>query len=172
MDVEVDQPEEELESREPSVEDLVALCRELNSRGARYVVVGGFAIRGAGYMRSTMDIDLVIETSPENEAKVFDAMRSLPDRAVDELDPGDVAKFTVVRIADEIVVDLMHSASGVDYAGAEKDIVIRDVGGVSIPFASPELLWRMKRTTHREKDKLDLVFLRQVIEAAGGKVPE
>ena len=75
-------------------------------------------------------------------------------------------------IADEIVVDLMHSASGVDYAGAEKDIVIRDVGGVSIPFASPELLWRMKRTTHREKDKLDLVFLRQVIEAAGGKVPE
>ena len=66
----------------------------------------------------------------------------------------------------------MHSASGVDYAGAEKDIVIRDVGGVSIPFASPELLWRMKRTTHREKDKLDLVFLRQVIEAAGGKVPE
>jgi hypothetical protein len=35
MDVEDEQPEEGLESREPSVEDLVAFCRELNSRGAR-----------------------------------------------------------------------------------------------------------------------------------------
>lgn len=63
MDVEDDQPEEGLESREPSVEDLVALCGELNSRGARYLVVGGFAIRGAGYLRSTMVIDLLIDAS-------------------------------------------------------------------------------------------------------------
>lgn len=42
MDVENDQPENELESREPSVEDLVALCGELNARRARYVVAGGW----------------------------------------------------------------------------------------------------------------------------------
>lgn len=172
MDVEDDHPEEELESREPSVEDLVALCGELNSRGARYLVVGGFAIRGAGYIRATMDIDLVIDTSPENEEKVYDALRTLPDRAVDQLDPGDVAKFTVVRVADEIVVDLMKSASGIDYAEALEGVVIREIGGVAIPFASPELLWRMKRSTHREKDGLDLLFLRQLIEGSGGKVPE
>ena len=47
---------EELESREPSVEDLVDLCRHLNAAGARYVVVGGFAVRAAGYDRRTMDI--------------------------------------------------------------------------------------------------------------------
>lgn len=172
MDVENDQSEEALESREPSVEDLVALCGELNSRGARYLVVGGFAMRGAGYLRSTMDIDLLIDASEENEAKVFEAMRSLPDRAVDQLDPGDVARFTVVRVADEIVVDLMQSASGIDFAAAESGIMVQEVAGVPIPFASPELLWRMKRTTHREKDKLDLLFLRQVLEAGGGTVPE
>jgi hypothetical protein len=172
MDVENDQPEEELESREPSVEDLVALCGELNARGARYLVVGGFAMRGAGYIRATMDIDLVIDCSVENEAKVFDALRSLPDRAVDELDEGDVEKFTVVRVADEIVVDLMKSASGMDYETAMGGVVMREVGEVLIPFASPELLWRMKRTTHREKDELDLLFLRQLIESSGGRVPD
>jgi hypothetical protein len=173
MDVENDHPPEEgLESREPSVGDLVNLCRELNDRGARYLVVGGFAIRGAGYLRATMDIDLVIDVSPENEAKVYDAMRSLPDRAVDGLDAGDVDRFTVVRIADEIVVDLMKSASGIDYAEASKEIVIREVNGVSIPFASEALLWRMKRTTHREKDAADLLFLRQGFEARGEQVPE
>jgi hypothetical protein len=172
MDVENDQPENELESREPSVEDLVALCGELNARRARYVVVGGFAIRGAGYIRATMDIDLVIDCSLENEANVFDALRTLPDRAVDQLDPGDVEKYTVVRVADEIVVDLMKSASGIDYEEAKAGVVMREVGGVLIPFASPELLWRMKRTTHREKDGLDLLFLRQLIEGAGGSVPD
>lgn len=172
MDVENDQPEEELESREPSVEDLVALCGELNARGARYLVVGGFAMRGAGYIRATMDIDLVIDCSLENEAKVYDALRTLPDRAVDQLDPGDVEKFTVVRVADEIVVDLMKSASGIGYEAAMEGLLMREVGGVLIPFASPRLLWRMKRTTHREKDRLDLLFLRKLIESEGGRFPE
>jgi len=172
MDVENDQPDEGLESREPSVEDLVGLCVELNARGALYLVVGGFAVRGAGFIRATMDIDLVIDSSLENEAKVYDALRTLPDRAVDQLDPGDVEKFTVVRVADEIVVDLMKSASGIDYEMAKAGIVMREVDGVMIPFASPELLWRMKRTTHREKDGLDLLFLRKLIEGGGGSVPE
>jgi hypothetical protein len=49
MDVESDGGiEEELTPREPSVEDLVDLCRNLNEQGALYVVIGGFAIRNAG----------------------------------------------------------------------------------------------------------------------------
>lgn len=44
-------PEEALESREPSLEDLVELCRHLNQAGARYLIIGGFAMRAAGYDR-------------------------------------------------------------------------------------------------------------------------
>jgi len=133
-----------LESRAPSVEDLVNLCRELNEAGALYLVVGGFAIRGAGYIRETMDVDLVIDVALENEARVFEALESLPDQAVKELVPGEVSKYTVVRVADEFVVDLMASASGIGYAEAILDSVIRTIDGVAIPFASPRLLWRMK----------------------------
>lgn len=46
-----DDPTAELVSREPTLRDLVALCRELNEQGARYVIVGGFAIRTAGVIR-------------------------------------------------------------------------------------------------------------------------
>ena len=53
-----DHPSNELAPREPTVEDLLDLCRELNQRGAKYVVVGGFAIRDASYTRRTMDVDL------------------------------------------------------------------------------------------------------------------
>lgn len=76
MDVESDNAAEGLESREPSIEDLRDLCRGLNARGAEYVVVGGFAMRAAGYDRRTMDIDLVIRASAENEARVLAALIS------------------------------------------------------------------------------------------------
>ena len=164
--------EEALASREPTVEDLADLCRRLNDLGARYLVIGGFAIRGAGYIRNTMDVDLIIALDPENEARVFEALRSLPDRAVDDLEPGDVAKYTVCRVNDEITIDLMGSASGIFYEEASRDIVIRRIGDVDVPFASPRLLWRMKKSTHREKDAVDLLFLRKWFEARGETPPE
>ena len=167
-----DNPEEGLESRPPTLQDLVDLCRRLNETGARYVVIGGFAIIEAGLPRTTMDIDLLIDSSRENEACVFHALEGLPDKAVRELQPGDIARYVVVRIADEIVVDLMHSACGIDYAEGSLDMVTREVGGVPIPFASPRLLWRTKVRTHREKDHADLVFLREYFSQRGEQPPD
>ncbi|MCB1227702.1 MAG: hypothetical protein KDK99_17930 [Verrucomicrobiales bacterium] len=153
--------QDELTSRAPTEQDLIALCRTLNALSARYMIVGGFAVIYSGYARTTTDLDLLMSVDPENEAKVYQALALLPDQAVLELEPGEVAQYTVVRVADEITVDLMKSASGIDYEEASKDIVIRRVQDVDIPFASPRLLWRMKKNTHREKDLADLLFLRQ-----------
>lgn len=161
----------ELESREPSLEDLRDLCRELNQRGARYVVIGGFAIRAAGYNRRTMDVDLLVAVDSDNETRVFDALATLPDRAVRELQPGELQQYSVIRVADEILVDLMRTAGGIDYAEAATDLVVREVDGVAIPFASPRLLWRMKAVTHREKDAGDLVFLRHWFSERGLEPP-
>ena len=166
-----DYPSNELASREPTVEDLRDLCRELNQRGAKYVVIGGFAMRAAEYNRTTMDIDLMVATDAENEAKVFSALSTLPDNAVRELKPGELQQYNVIRVGDEIVVDLMASAGGIDYAEAAKDVVIREVDGVPIPFASPKLLWRMKAVTHREKDTEDLLYLREWFAKRGEQPP-
>ncbi|MEI8290193.1 MAG: hypothetical protein WCH99_12035 [Verrucomicrobiota bacterium] len=166
-----DRPSNELASREPTVEDLRDLCRELNQRGAKYVVVGGFAIRAANYNRMTMDIDLIVASDLENEAKVFSALSTLPDNAVRELQPGELLQYKVIRVGDEILVDLMVSAGGIDYAEAAKHVVVREVDGVPIPFASPRLLWRMKAVTHREKDAGDLVFLRHWFAERGEPPP-
>lgn len=157
----------ELIPREPALQDLVELCRELNARGAEYLVVGGFAIRALGLGRGTGDIDLVIDSTLANEEKVFSALETLPDQCVKELKPGEVAKYLVVRIADEILVDLMAKASGIDYAEASQQVVIREIDGVSIPFANADLLWRMKMRAGREKDRRDIAFRRGFCSASG-----
>ncbi|MCX8092020.1 MAG: hypothetical protein N3I86_13980 [Verrucomicrobiae bacterium] len=143
----------------------------MNRLGARYLVVGGFAIIEAGFLRTTVDIDLLIEASPDNERKVFEALRCLPDQAVQELNPGDVERFVVVRVCDEVVVDLMKRAGGLDYAEAIRDAEYHEVNGVRVPFASPQTLWRMKQT-HREKDIPDRLFLRKLLEARGVPIEE
>lgn len=161
----------ELTPRPPEESDLIALCRELNARGARYVVIGGFAIIVAGLPRTTGDIDLLVDPDLENEARVFDALATLPDGCVRELAPGDVGRYVVVRVADEVVIDLMSEASGVGYAEAAQSVTVLERGDVSIPFANPALLWRMKRRTHRAKDQGDLEFLRRWFASEGRTPP-
>jgi hypothetical protein len=138
----------------------------LNRLDVRYLVVGGFAIIEAGYPRFTADLNLLVDTAPDNESRLFEALRILPDRAVAELDPGDLGRFNVVRVGDEILVDLMKSGCGVTYAQAIGDAVWRELDGGRVPFASPRTLWKMKQTV-REKDIPDRLFLRKLLQAQG-----
>ncbi|MDX2080114.1 MAG: nucleotidyltransferase [Terrimicrobiaceae bacterium] len=162
----------ELTPRPPEKGDFLGLCRELNARECAYVIVGGFAVIQAGLPRTTGDIDILMDASLENERRVFEALATLPDGCVRELEPGDVAKYTVVRVADDVLVDLMASASGITYEEAVKDVVMHEIDGVAIPFASPGLLYRMKRRSGREKDRGDIYFLEQWFAAQGRPLPE
>jgi hypothetical protein len=140
----------------------------LNQLGARYIVVGGFAITHHGYMRATEDIDLLIDVDPDNQARVKRALESLPQKAIGEFGDEDFRDYIVVRVADEFLVDVMTAACGIEYEEASGSMEVADVQGVPIPFATPELLLRMKQT-HRDKDALDRIFLHKKIgERSGG----
>jgi hypothetical protein len=158
------------EARPPVLDDLIALCQALNAEDARYVVIGGMAVIQAGLGRTTNDIDLLIDASPENQDRVRRALQTLPDRAIDDMAPDDLKNYAVVRVADEIVVDLMRSACGVTYETAAAMVDPVDVRGVVIPFANARLLWRTKDTA-RDKDKMDRAFLARLL-ADRGEGPE
>jgi predicted nucleotidyltransferase len=151
-------------AREPQVEDLVRICRALNDAGARYLLIGGFAVIAHGGARTTMDIDLLVDASPENVARVKEGLRILEDRAVDEVADTDIGRYAVVRVADEIVIDLMALACGIDYSEAAQDSERLTVDGVSIPLASPETLIRTKNTV-RPSDAVDRRYLEELLRA-------
>lgn len=150
-------------SRAPELEDLVALCKALNTEEARYILIGGFAVILHGYVRATKDIDLLVDASEDNVRRLKRAMAILPDNAIELIEDDEVERYGVVRIADEIVVDLMKSACGIRYEDAVSQIVSRDLEGVSIPVADKNLLIRTKDTV-RPSDAVDVSFLRRMIE--------
>lgn len=159
----MDDPHDRAYSREPQLDDLARLGRALNAHQARYVLIGGFAVVAHGGARTTKDVDLLIDPSPENVARIRDALQILEDKAVSEVADGDLARYSVVRVADEIVVDLMAAACGVDYAEASRDAVTMVFGGVEMPVASPRTLIRTKNTV-RPSDAADRQFLQVLID--------
>jgi Nucleotidyltransferase of unknown function (DUF6036) len=152
------------DSRAPEFEDLLKLCRALQRERVRYVLIGGFAVIIHGFVRSTKDIDLLVDASESNIRAVKRAMAVLPDNAAALLADDEVQKYPVVRIADEVVVDLMQAACGIDYDRAiALGVDVFEIEDVEIPLASKELLIRTKDTV-RESDAVDVRFLRMKIE--------
>jgi hypothetical protein len=122
------------------------------------------AMINAGYARATEDIDLLIESSKENREKLKVSLQYLPDKAVNQMKDEDLDNYIVVKIADEFVIDLLIKAGGFEYKDITTLINYNEIEGVKIPFACPELLYKLKKSTMREKDKLDLLFLEELLK--------
>ncbi len=141
-----------------SDDDLLKVCQLLNEAGARYLICGGFAVILHAVPRATKDVDLLILDSPENFDRVLQALRKLPDGAAAELTPQDFAENLVVKILDEVEVDVSRRAWVVTYdeaiAGA-RELVI---DGIRIPYLGLKDLIRSKQT-YRDKDRADIQML-------------
>jgi hypothetical protein len=159
----VDDQDDDRFARAPEPADVVRLCGALNEAGARYLLIGGFAVVAHGGGRFTKDVDLLVDDAPDNVTRVRHALSILHDNAAADVADEDVRRHVVVRVADEIVVDLMGRACGLDYAAAAADAETVEHDGVAIPVPSPQTLIRLKDTP-RPQDTLDRAFLEGVLD--------
>lgn len=164
----MDDQDDDRSARAPEPDDVLRICRALNELGARYLLIGGFAVIAHGAGRFTKDIDLLVDDAPENVARVKRALSVLADNAAAEIADDDVQRHAVVRVADEVIVDLMGRACGLSYAEAARDAETIEREGVPIPLASPATLIRTK-DTHRPQDALDRAFLEGVLRERAGR---
>lgn len=148
-------------SRAPTAADLGRICAALNASGARYVVIGGFAVITHGFARTTKDIDLLVDPSPENIERIRTALAILPDNAAAQVGLRDLLDYSVVRIADEVIVDLLGSACEITYEQAIRTAETFEIAGTPIPVASPATLLLTKRTV-RPSDATDRAFLERL----------
>lgn len=142
---------------------LVRVCRLLNQHGVRYLVVGGYACILHGLVRTTEDVDLLVEESVENYQRVIDALSELEDHAARELTPQDFAENMVVKVADEVEVDISRRAWKVAYKEVAPRARVMELAGVQVPYLSLRDLIASKET-YREQDQADLARLRRLLK--------
>jgi hypothetical protein len=87
---------------------------------------------------------------------------------VDEVADTDVARYAVVRVADEVVIDLMARACGVEYTDAMPDVERLTIADVVVPVASLATLIRTKNTG-RPSDAADRRYLEERLRAERGE---
>ncbi len=147
-----------------SAEDpLLKLLLRFKEEGVEYVLVGGQAVRLNGFLRATEDVDVLLEATRDNGRKVKQAMSFLA--ASRELDPdwfeASDGKPDNIRVADELIVDLLFAANGETYESVQpfvREVVVEEV---PIRVLNIDGLLRTK-TDYREKDLLDRQVLNRI----------
>ena len=142
---------------------LALVCRLLNRHQAQYLIVGGHACILHGLVRTTEDVDILIAESQDNYERVISALSEMEDHAARELTAADLRDNVVVKIADEVEVDVSRRAWKVSYADAAESSLSVEIEGVRIPYASLDMLIKSK-DTYREQDRADLLKLKQLAE--------
>ena len=142
--------------------DFADFLRLLNERSVRYIVVGGYAVAYHGYPRYTGDLDVFVEASSENAARLVEVYGEFGfDRSA--LKPAMfIVPDNVVRIGHEPVrLEVLTSITGVAFADAYVRRIEVEVNGLSVPFISLVDLIKNKLATGRGKDRVDAETLQK-----------
>ncbi len=100
----------------------------------------------------------MIEASEGNCALVIAGLSRLEDGAAAELTPRDLIENVVIKIADEVEVDVSTRAWKVAYEDAIGTAAEITIDGVRIPYLGLDMLIASKET-YREQDRIDVLLL-------------
>ena len=144
----------------------------LERHRVRYVVIGGLAatIHGSPYV--TSDVDIVPATDRDNLQRLSDALTELDAqvRAPDGPSPFANDAESLGRVQ---ILNLTTTAGDLDptfvpagtagYADVARDAEVLEILGVEVWIASLADVIRSKEAADREKDRLHLPLLRQLL---------
>ena len=148
------------------------LFRKLNGAGARYLLIGGQAMRLRGMPRYSMDWDFFIPArDSENFARLNAALVRELETPLEELGPRGEG-FVQTHNTRWGVVQFHLLVPGVpDYdAAAERSVERKLESGVIARCMGGADLLAAKQAANRPQDQADLVFLKE--QQAHGKLDE
>jgi hypothetical protein len=137
--------------------DFVDLLRAFVAADVRFLVVGAYALALHGRPRATGDLDVWVEATPDNAARVMKALRAFgaPTADISEAD------FSREGVTYQIGlppgrIDILTELTGLTFAEAWPDRLNRAFGEVAVDFIGRVAFLRNKRATGRPKDLGDI----------------
>ena len=140
--------------------DLREFIESLNARNVEYLVAGAHAMAFHGYPRFTGDIDLFVNTTPENAERIEQAIYAFGFGATglcaaDFLVPEQVIQLGVAPNR----IDVMTFLSGITFEEAWAARQAGTLDGLPVFFLSKPMLIKNKRASGRTKDLADIEVL-------------
>jgi hypothetical protein len=140
-------------------DDYHDILAALVEQEAQFLVVGAHALAAHGYPRATVDIDIWIESTPENARRVWRALAvfgaPLEDLQVRE---SDLARANIVAQfgLPPNRIDILTGISGLSFGEAWPNRIEAPVEGVRVPILGLKDLLTNKRASGRDKDRADV----------------
>lgn len=137
----------------------------LNNSGARYLVIGGQAVRLHGLPRFSMDWDLFVPPHDTSNLRVIEqALGDELDVPLLPLGPGGENIVQTYQTRFGIVQFHLAVPGLASFELAEQHAVrLADEDGQSVPCVSATDLLASKRATHRAQDAQDIAFLQELL---------
>lgn len=133
------------------------LLRLFHAERVDYVVVGGYAVIAHGFPRTTGDIDLLVQPTPENARRVVEALRRYGFTAgeFEEADFTTTPNFLSFSRQD-LWIDLLTEIQGVSFAECAANALVTELEAVPVRYINLGALRKAKAATARPQDLLDL----------------
>ena len=140
--------------------DYSDLLRCLNEAGVEYLIVGGYAVMIHSEPRFTKDLDIWVNPTPENAAKLWSALRAFgaPLRGVAPQDFTEPEVFYQLGI-EPVRADVMTAVPGLTFTEAWINRIEIDFGGVIAGVLNLTDLVTAKKASGRPQDRRDLRLL-------------
>lgn len=141
------------------------LLAALEHHAVDYAIFGAVALNVHGLARFTEDLDLFVEPTTENIARLRAALHAtFADPEIDNITAddllGDYPAVQYVPPNGAFHVDLL-TRLGQAFAFSDLEIERTPFDGLTISVVTPKTLFRMKRDTVRLKDRADAEALRE-----------
>ena len=97
---------------------LVDVFRSLREHEVRYLVVGGIAAILHGVPRATIDLDILIDVTPENARRLLAALAQAGLGTALLATPDELIRNEITIFKDRVRVDVLTEAPGLSFEAA------------------------------------------------------
>jgi hypothetical protein len=143
--------------------DYLDILRTFLDCEVEFLVVGAYAVGSHGYVRTTGDLDIWVNPTEENAARVWKALAifGAPRSRVIEEDFATDDVVYQMGVAPQRI-DILTSVTGLTFAPCIARSSTAEFNGISVRTLSLADLIENKTQTGRSKDKLDVLELQRI----------
>jgi hypothetical protein len=138
---------------------LQSVFKSFQKHDVRYLVIGGIAAVLHGVPRATFDLDILIETTPDNAQRLLDALLDAGFGTASLTTADDVLANEITVFKDKVRIDVQTSTPGITFQDAWVRKNTMEYHGQAFFVVSRDDLLSSKRASGRDIDLEDARLL-------------